>query len=164
KAAIAKFLNGCWVDRTETFVLCTQESLEATALAEELERQAAALRERGVTLLPWDSPWLSRALKPIPELVDDFFGREWVRAFCGDDQAEQLGDRLDAAAITEFRRLMGRLYVHVFNNQDPGLLIADTPGTAFRLEDRYVVPDVHDRRSVRLRGAAPASPKDGSQG
>jgi hypothetical protein len=75
KAAVEKFLNGSWVDRTEGFVLCTQESLEPTALAEEFERQAAALRERGVTLLPWDSPRLSRMLKQIQELVDDFFGR-----------------------------------------------------------------------------------------
>ena len=160
KAAVAKFLNGSWVDRTETFVLCTQESLEPTALAEELERQTAELRGRGVTFLPWDSPQLSKALKEIPTLVDDFFGREWVRAFCGDQQADQFGDRLDAAAIAAFRRAMRKFYVHVFNSQDPGLLIAHIPGSVVRLEDRYVVPDVHDRRSVRLSGAVPGTSED----
>jgi hypothetical protein len=30
--------------------------------------------------------------------------------FCGEEEAEQLGDRLDAAAIAEFRQVMGGLY------------------------------------------------------
>jgi hypothetical protein len=164
KTAVQKFLNGGWVEKTEMFVLCTEKSLEPTALADELERQTVALRERGVTLLPWDTPRLSVALKQLPELVDDFFGREWVREFCGEEQAEQLGDRLDATAMVEFRQEMGRLYVHVFNNQDPGFLIADTPGVVVRLEDRYVVPDVLDRRSVRLSGVTPGAARDGRQG
>ena len=164
RAAVTKFMKGSWVDRTEILVLCTQESLEPTASAEELERQAKVLRERGVMLLPWDSPRLSRELKQIPELVDDFFGREWVREFCGEEQAGRLGDRLDATAVAEFRRMMGGFYAHVFNNQDPGLLIADMSGSSVRLEERYVVPDVHDRRVVRVNGATPSASKDGWPG
>jgi hypothetical protein len=87
RAAVEKFLQGDWVGRSDTLVLCTQESLEPTALALELERQAAALREQGITLIAWDSRRLSGALKEMPDLVDDFFGRAWVREFCGDEQA-----------------------------------------------------------------------------
>jgi hypothetical protein len=160
KAAVEKFLKGNWVERTDTLILCTQASLEPTAQAEEFERQAAALRGRGVTFLPWDSPRLSRQLEQLPEVVDDFFGREWVREFCGDEEANRLGDRLDAAQVAEFRREMGRFYAHVFNVQDPGLLIADTPGGVVRLEERYVVPDVLDRRSIEVRGGGETGPRD----
>jgi energy-coupling factor transporter ATP-binding protein EcfA2 len=157
KTAVEKFLKGKWIEKTDTFVLCTQESLEPTALAEELERQTSALREKGITLLTWDNRQLSIALKQLPEIVDDFFGREWVREFCGDEQADRLGDRLDVAQIVEFRREMGRFYAHVFNVQDPGLLISDTPGAVLRLEDRYIVPDIHDSRRVEVGGTGPGS-------
>jgi energy-coupling factor transporter ATP-binding protein EcfA2 len=168
KGAVEKFLNGNWVDRTDTFVLCTQESLEPTALAEELEQQAAALRMKEITLLPWDSRQLSGVLKQLPEIVDDFFGREWVREFCGDESAERLGDRLDVSQIVEFRKEMGRFYAHVFNVQDSGLLIPDTPGAVLRLEDRYIVPDIHDSRRVEVGGTGPRGqdhrPQDSKSG
>jgi hypothetical protein len=160
KAAVEKFLTGNWAERTDTLVLCTQESLEPTALAEEFERQAMALRVRGITLLPLDRRQLSNLLKQLPEIVDDFFGREWVREFCGDEQADRLGHRLDAAQVAEFRREMGRFYSHVFDVQDPGHLIADTPGAVVRLQDRYVVPDVLDRRSIEVGRSSEAGPRN----
>jgi hypothetical protein len=156
RAAVERFLEGNRVERAETLVLCTQESLEPTALAEEFERQAAALRDRGVSLLAWDVRHLSGLLKQLPEVVDDFFGRAWAREFCGHEAADRLGERLDAAQVVEYRREMGRFYAHVFNVQDPGLLIADTPGALVRLEDRYVVPDVLERRSVRVLAGRPS--------
>ena len=164
RKAVEKFLDGNWVERADTLVLCTQESLESTERAEEFERLAAELRGRGITLLPGDSPRLSRQLKQHPEIVDDFFGREWVREFCGDEQADRLGDRLDAAQVAEFRREMGRFYAHVFNVQDPGLLIADTPGAVVRLEDRYIVPDVLDRRSIEIGGGSETGSRDDGSG
>jgi hypothetical protein len=148
--AVNEFLNGAWPDKTDTFVLCIRESLEPTDRAVEFERQAERLRNRGIKLVAWDSSQLSRMLKEVPELVDDFFGRGWVEAFCGREKAQGLGDRLDAEQVTAFRAQMGQLYRHVFTAQDPGLLISDAPGAALSLEERFVVPDIYERRAVKL--------------
>jgi hypothetical protein len=151
KKAIAEFLKGEWVNKADMFVLCIQESLRPKDRADAFETQQALLKARGVTLLPWDSDELSIKLKDIPELVDDFFGREWVQVFCGQERAEKLGKRLDVKQITEFRRRCAAFYKHVFNTHDPGLPMAALGNVnSLPLEDRYVLPDVYDRRVVSL--------------
>jgi hypothetical protein len=151
KDAVSKFLEGEWASKTDTFVLCTKESLVRKERADELETQNALLKEKGITLIPWDSPKLSMKLKDSPELIDDFFGREWVTKFCGEEQAAKLGKRLDAERVAEFREKYGVFYKHVFNIHDPGLPLAAT-GTvkSLPLEDRYVFPDVYERRSITI--------------
>ena len=124
KEAVTKFLEGEWVQASDTFVLCTTESLRSTSRTDEIERQRAVLRERGITFETWDSSELSLKLKGLPDLVDDFFSREWVRVFCGPDAASSLGKRIDAASMVEFRRKLAAFYGNVFNTHDPGLLRA----------------------------------------
>jgi hypothetical protein len=85
KRAVAKFLDGAWVEKTATLVLCTKESLVEKKRADELEAQRKVLAEKGIRLGVWDSGQLSSMLKGHPGLVDDFFGRAWVEAFCGAD-------------------------------------------------------------------------------
>src|SRR5215213_10311632 len=103
KKAVTEFLKGSWVDKTEILILCTQERLSSTDRSDMLEVQATRLRVKSVTLLPWDSYSLSEKLKGQPKIVDDFFGREWVKAFCGEEEARKLGGRLDVGQVTEFR-------------------------------------------------------------
>jgi len=79
KKAVRKFLAGEWAQTSDTFVLCTTESLRSKPRTDEVERQRAALRGRGVALETWDSSELSLKLKGLPELVDDFFHREWKK-------------------------------------------------------------------------------------
>lgn len=148
--AVSTFLEGeDWPGKTKTFVLCTSESLVSTDRADKLEEQRAILNIRGISLVPWDKNELEVKLKDLPELVDDFFGRAWVEAFCGREQAEALGERLDAWKVAEFRSRVGNLYRQVFNTHDPGLPLAPPGGTGPSvLEDRYVVPDVLERRMV----------------
>ena len=103
-----------------------------------------ALAQRRISFEPWDRNRLSELLKPYPELVDDFFGREWVKAFCGAEAAESLVGRLDAQQVLEFREELGRFYLHLFDVQDPGIPIPRKVGSsAFPLADRYVLPDVY---------------------
>ena len=151
KDAVSKFLGGEWAGKTDTFVLCTTEDFESNTRADAFETQSALLKEKGITLIPWDSHQLSLKLKDHPELVDDFFGRAWVSAFFGEDQATKLGKRLDAEKVAEFREKYGVFYRHVFNIHDPGLPMAAI-GTAesLSLEDRYVLPDVYAQRSIAI--------------
>ncbi len=72
REAIFKFLEGDWVDKTETFILCTKESLGAKQRTDELESQSRILQSRGITLVSWDGRELSIKLKQQPELVRDF--------------------------------------------------------------------------------------------
>lgn len=155
KKAVSKFLEGdYWPEKTKTFVLCTSESLVSKDRADELEKQSGVLKTRGIRLVSWDKDKLSAKLKELPELVDDFFGRAWVEVFCGQERADALGNRLDAWKVAEFRSQFGDFYRSVFNTHDPGLPLAPSGGTSpLTLQDRYVIPDVLDRRAV---GIAPS--------
>ncbi len=147
--AVLKFLEGEWVGKTDTFILCTKESLVPTDRAEELESQQALLKEKGITVVSWDSHQLSIKLKDLPKLVDDFFGRAWVSAFCGEVQAKELKNRLEIKDVIDFRKKCATFYRNVFNTFDPGLPITATSElNVLPLEERYVIPDIYERRLI----------------
>lgn len=97
KDAVDVFLRGQWAMQSAAFVLCTRESMAPKVRADEVEKQAKRLRRRKITFLTWDKNYLSMVLKNHPEIVDDFFDRPWVEAFCGTDAARALVTRLTAA-------------------------------------------------------------------
>lgn len=150
-AAVSKFLKGSWVNQTNVFVLCTQESLKKKDRADKFKAQSEVLHAQGISFIKWDSDELSIKLKDHPKIVDDFFGRAWVVAFCGQDQADELVSRLDALQVIEYRSKLAVFYRRVFNTNDPGLptTILDI-NSSLPLERRYVLPDVRDRRSFSV--------------
>lgn len=99
EAAVTKFLKGEWVGQTDVFVLCTHESLNSKKRADAFKAQNEVLREKGISFIRWDSDELSIKLKAHPEIVDDFFGRAWVVAFCGEVQAERLDNKTREGSI-----------------------------------------------------------------
>ncbi len=144
KAAVDDFLRGKWSERSSRFVLCTTNSGIRRQHADVIEEQAAALAKRRISFEPWDRSRISELLKIHPELVDDFLGREWVRAFCGEQAAQSLVGRLDIQRVKEFRAELGRFYRYLFDSQDPGIPIPRKVGSSpFPLADRYVLPDVY---------------------
>lgn len=147
RRAVAKFLDGGWAAKSTSFVLCTKESLVETTRADELEAQRKVLEQRGVDLVVWDSGQLSSLLKARPLLVDDFFGRSWVRAFMGEEAASSLAYRLDAAEVGTFRLRLGQLYARVFGTHDPGLPVPLVgPIASLPLHQRYVLADLVESR------------------
>ena len=149
KEAVSVFLSGEWVEKTSTFVLCTRESFTETGRANEFEKQAKILRKRKITLIPWDKDYLSTKLKAHPELVYDFFGKNWVKIFCGDEVEKSLSNRLDKEKVIEFRRNFATFYRHVFNAHDPGLPTAISDGTnLLSIENRFVIPEICDRQTL----------------
>jgi len=152
--AVDKFLRGEWAARASRFVLCLSDSAVRTQYANAIEEQAALLGKRNILLEPWDREKISELLKPHPELVDDFFGREWVKAFCGEEAAQHLSARMDAFAVQRFRRELGQFYRCLFDSQDPGIPIPRKVGSSpFPLDERYVLPDVY-----RQNAASASSP------
>jgi hypothetical protein len=89
------FLKGNWVDRTNLLVLCTKEDLQSTQHTEEIERQRSILNAKGVAFETWDASELNLRLKDQPQIVDDFFGCQWVEAFCGIEGLEKVKNRID---------------------------------------------------------------------
>ncbi len=146
--AVDKFIGGGWSDQTQRFVLCSSMSFKRTQLDEELRKQKERLAKTSIDFDWWDCEKLNLILKDCPELVDDFFGRDWVEAFLGDEAAGRLGDRFDANATRAFRSEFADFYRRVFAVHDPGL----TTDGPIPISTRFVTPDVLD---MSLRVAAP---------
>jgi NACHT domain len=147
--AVENFLSGKWGTKASTFVLCTQVSLEPRELADELEKQAGLLGSKNVSLVSWDSRQLSQKLKNCPEIVNDFFSKAWVTAFCGKEAASSLQTRLDASQVSEFRTRLGKFYTHVFNLVDPGFegnAAADM--RLLPIDQRFILPDIEEQQTV----------------
>ena len=154
KAAVDEFIAGEWLPKSDTFVLCTRESLRSAIRATAVEEQVNILKAKGVSFLTWDQEELSLLLKSQPEIIDDFFGRAWVRAFCGDDAADLLGTRLDVAEVKKLRSELFSVYSRVFNMHDKGIPLADV----FPLSDRFIVPDVEDKQSLSTQSSSNEGP------
>ena len=91
----------------------------------------------------WDQEELSEKLKGRPELVDDFFGRPWVKAFCGEGAATELGNRLDAREMADLRQELARIYATTFALADPGFAgFGLNKVRRVELLDRFVTPDL----------------------
>jgi energy-coupling factor transporter ATP-binding protein EcfA2 len=104
KNAVAKFLAGTWVEKTSTFILCTQESLCSKKRSDEIETQREELRKKGISFILWDSQELSIKLKDHPNIVTDFFNEDFSKAFCGKIQVESLsGSSREGDCIEEYQ-------------------------------------------------------------
>jgi hypothetical protein len=162
RSAVQLFLDGEWVHKAGKLVLCTQESMTNTRRIKEVERQRVELAERSIEFAVWDAQMLSGLLKQKPAVVDDFFGREWVRQFCGAEEAAALSGRLDGASVARLRMRLRQLYSNIFNTHDPGLPVPTRQGQlGLPLTRRFVLPDVLSARTLQVPhrdSATPPSP------
>ncbi len=153
--AVDTFLAGDWATKASVFVLAVTANLEGTQAADRIEDERLKLARRGITFVVWDETEISSVLKDHPRLVDDFFDREAVRTFLGDEAANALGDRLNAVDVIEYRRSLGRLYREVFSRLERGVHGDDRNAP---LDDRFVLPDV--LVTARVGTAMPVPPPD----
>lgn len=150
KDAVDVFLQGKWKDRANSLILSVTVELNDTTIQDEIEKQAKRLKEEnGITFCVYGKERLSEALKPYPDLVDDFFGRTWVESFCGDDALSVLGNirqKLDGKKYLELRKELYLFYKIYFETLDRGLMGATNlpsgVNTAPELLERFIIPDV----------------------
>lgn len=143
ESAVNDFLKRDWALVSQKFIYAISSSARVTQVLDKIEALAKLLDEHSVAFEVWDQERISEMLKERPELVDDFFGRPWVDAFCGKDAAHQLGNRLQARDMTKLREELARIYAATFRLADPGF-------TGFGLSeirrvgllDRFVPPDL----------------------
>lgn len=150
--AVKKFLEGKWASNAKRFVLCTSLPLNDTKQVDEISKQRALLAQQGIMFETWDATEagrLSELLKGRPELVDDFFLRDWVRIFNGQEAAEALGERLDGKHLAELRSQLKEIYSTLFHRNDQGIRLSTS--RAIPLLERYVIPDVIETREVSIR-------------
>ena len=140
--AVDDFLKGKWAASTKHFVLCVRASLADTKLQDTIEAQAARLHEKGILFEGADGIQLSEKLRFHPDIVDDFFGRNWLVSFAGEEIAASLKRPLEVQRVIELRRRLAEIYEARSQQLDPGLNIdpagRGTPG----IRKRFVVPHV----------------------
>nr|WP_319393779.1 NACHT domain-containing protein [uncultured Desulfobacter sp.] len=151
--AVTKFLSGDWASRTKIFRLAVAPSLNATGLAEEIERQRTRCNSANITFEPLDQNHLSLMLKDHPDLVDDFFGRSWVEAFNGPNATASLFQRkLNREQKLNARRFLQTLYVTHFRTVDGGIPSVSTAFSGavppLMVYDRYVEPTIEIVESI----------------
>ncbi|GLY99835.1 hypothetical protein [Actinoplanes sp. NBRC 103695] len=140
KKAVDDFLKGDWSDKTRTFYYATSYDLQDTKLDEELRTQGDRLAALGMTFTPWGVQEISTLLKDHPRIVDDFFGRSWVEAFCGPEAAQTLANNLPALESRQLRMRLRQLYQAVFSAQG-GVQQTEDPAS----EQQFVIVNVDPR-------------------
>ena len=141
--SVNDFLQGEWADVTRKFIYATSSPVTSNQTIDKIEKLVGQLDSLSIAFEVWDQEIISEKLRILPELVDDFFGRPWVSAFCGEDVAEQLGIRLDVNEMAELRQELGRIYAISFGLADPGFA-GFGPNELRRVElvERFVTPDL----------------------
>lgn len=149
KKAVDVFLKGKWANQTKRFILCTTLALNDTKQVDAIAAQHSRLAAKDIEFEIWDgseSGQLSERLKTHPDLVDDFFLREWVSRFNGSDAVELLGERLHGAQLNELRSQIKEVYSTLFLRHDQGLRLGSQCSSP--LLDRYVAPAIIETREV----------------
>lgn len=138
-SAVDLFLSGDWRGRATEFYLCATDSFGTVQRTDAIREQGERLAALGMSFVAWDVDELCLELKSQPELVDDFFGRAWVRAFCGAEAAERMGERLDGVEAWQLRESLAKLYFEAFRQDDPTFDFRDPSAPPDRVP---VLPDV----------------------
>ena len=151
--AVSDFLIGSWASKADEFVLAISTNIEEVKFAEAIEVQASRLSKQKIRFVPHGIIQISERLKDHPDLVDDFFGREWVRTFCGEEAVASLSSRrLKPDEVIRLRQLLRRCYKQHFEITDPGLpsLIGsiNPDHQPLPLGDRFVPPEILEEQRV----------------
>jgi hypothetical protein len=99
KATIQEFETGAWAQKSEEFIICSSGPIQDNKLQNEIERQTHRLLGNNLILKVLGETELSAELKNRSKLVRDFFGRDWVNAFCEDSESAYSQESLDADDI-----------------------------------------------------------------
>src|SRR5207302_6687167 len=91
--AVDKFLSGKWRGRSKAFRIMTSHPIEDANTVEAIEVAAKELEAQDINFEVLGALQISTWLKDQPHIVDDFFSRPWVEAFCGPGARQHLGKR-----------------------------------------------------------------------
>lgn len=92
--AIDIFLGHPWAEKAQRLVLVFACPFDSTSVVEAIEEARDRLTSRRIEFRPLDRIGLTEALILQPEIIDDFFGRAWVRQVCPPEAIGRLERRL----------------------------------------------------------------------
>ncbi|MDP1747762.1 MAG: NACHT domain-containing protein [Bacteroidota bacterium] len=149
--AITKFKKEDWFSKSDEFIFCTTFSLNVTQLQNKFNALKAELNIYGITLIKWDKIQICRILKDHPQIVYDFFGREWVKRFNGEEKLNIITQKrkLDVHDVLKFREELYKFYSIVFNTHDSGIAITELKNKSFPLQDRFIMPDTFEDGDIK---------------
>ena len=140
--AVDDFLEGKWATSAKRFVFCARASFADTRLQDTIEAQAKRLLKKGTVFEAVDGSQFSEKLRSHPEIVDDFFGRNWLVAFAGEEAAASLKRPLEMQRVIALRKRLAEIYDARIHQLDPGLNADPGRRDAGDIRKRFVVPDV----------------------
>lgn len=100
KKAVQTFQSGDWATKAKRFVLAVACAPTPAAI-DKLEEARTQLAAQGITFEPLFVDELTDQLRAQPEIILDFFSREWVESICGRETAALLSDRLARFEIAD---------------------------------------------------------------
>jgi len=137
--AVADFLAGEWAERCSRFFYATSSSLRDTALDAAVRSAHDDLAKKGIVFEPWGAEEISDRLRDHPRIVDDFFGRAWASAFCGEDRSAELAGRITPEQAGAARAALRDLYRAAFRAQGASSTITGSHAQGLS----YLVLDTH---------------------
>ena len=140
--AVDDFLGGSWAESCDRFLFCCTSSLADTTLQNAIEAEATRLRQKNIVFEALDGVQLSELLRPHPDIIDDYFGRQWLTAFAGEDVAASLRRPLDAQRVIALREHLAQIYDARFRQLDPALTLDPGALVTRDIRKRFVAPNV----------------------
>jgi hypothetical protein len=162
--AVGKFLEGKWRDRAKAFRIMMSHPIEDTEIADAIVAATTQLSRYDIEFEVLGKEQISTWLKDQARIVDDFFSRGWVEAFCGPSVLPALERRLNAEAVALYRIRLKRFYEVLFNRYDPGIPIRAVIGDKeLPLKERFVLPEIFgsltsDKREQKAEAVTTPSP------
>ncbi|MEM1336325.1 MAG: NACHT domain-containing protein [Bacteroidota bacterium] len=146
--AINSFLDGDWFAKSDQFIFCTTFSLNKTQLQKKFNGLKAKLKRRGKELKKWDNVQLNRILKQHPQIVYDFFGKEWVKKFNGELKLKHIEASilLDSNQVVNYRKELFHIYSTIFQQYDPSIPSSELNDFSILLQERFIVPDFFEKK------------------
>ncbi len=159
-SAVSDFLAGEWAGRCSRFYYATSSSLRDTNLDAAVRAAYDTLAERGIEFEPWGAEEIAERLRDHPRLVDDFFGRAWVSAFCGEDRATELARRITPEQAHAARAALRDLYRAAFRAQGASATVTGThaQGLSYLILDTQSVFEDAQARVSAVQQEQPESP------
>jgi hypothetical protein len=140
------FKKGEWYSKSDSFHICTTAELNTTQFQSKFNLLKIDFKKDGIKLIKWDRHQICRVLKKQPQIVYDYFGREWVIRFNGEEKLTTINNtrKLDATEVLKFRTDLGMFYSIIFNAHDSGIGIPELRNQAFPLQERFIMPDAFE--------------------
>ena len=109
-SALEHFSKHKWADKAKRFILAVACDLSDPKAVDEIAKATQMFATKGIEFKVLSDLELGDQLRNQPEIIDDFFGREWVAAVCGADIAGSFSGRLSNFDFQDIRKQLRLFY------------------------------------------------------